>query len=217
MSSAAYCVLIFCLVLSSQAASRPEPDADVKQLLDFMVGEYSSQEQTKQDPSYLEVHLRILQLWPQRDDGPWLYLEQAMATAADKPYRQRIYQLSKRDDGALLLKSFALPGDPLRFASLGKLPRPLHDFPIERLVPRKGCQLVLKKQPDGSFQGGTEGNGCPGELRAAAYSLTELSISPDTFKTWERTFSVDDKLLSGNAKGPYVLKKIKDPKKNKNK
>jgi CpeT protein len=194
-----------------------EIDADVKQLVEWMVGEFTSQEHTKQDPSYLEVHVRVVSIWPQREDGPWLYFEQAMATAPDKPYRQRVYQVSKRDDGAIVLKSFALPGDPLRFAGVWRHPRPLNDLPFEKLIERKGCEMILKKQPDGSYHGGTEGKGCPGELRGAAYSISELSVSSDTLKTWQRGLDSEDKLVWGNSKGPYVLKKNKEPRKPKGK
>ena len=35
----------------------------------------------------------MLPIWTNRTDGKWMYVEQAMATKLDKPYRQRVYHL----------------------------------------------------------------------------------------------------------------------------
>ncbi len=190
-------------------------DADLKQLAGFMIGAYTSQEQAKADPTYFEVHLQIVTIWPERQDGVWLYVEQAMATALDKPYRQRVLQLFRRDDNTLMNKAYNLPGEPLKHAGAWKELQPLADLAPEKLIERKGCHLLLKKQADGSYAGATEGQGCPSELRGAVYSISELSISAEMIKSWDRGFDKDDKQVWGPPKGPYLYKKIREPKKGK--
>ena len=46
---------------------------------------------------------------PTTRDGPWLYVEQSLTDAPDHPYKQHIYQLAARADGALGVRILDLP------------------------------------------------------------------------------------------------------------
>jgi len=89
--------LLFLLNLSFVSYSQK----DVEVLVDYMVGSFSSEEQAEKDSNYFNIELEMTQIWNDRADGPWLYIEQAVAESKDKPYRQRVYQLRKRNDGKI--------------------------------------------------------------------------------------------------------------------
>ena len=55
----------------------------------WMAGSYSSAAQSQSDSEYKNIVLHMKPIWMDRTDGRWLYVEQAMQEAADKPYRQR--------------------------------------------------------------------------------------------------------------------------------
>lgn len=190
----------------------PEPGdlAPLRQLADWMVGTFSSQQQAKEDPAYFDVRLHVVRIWPERQGEHWLYVEQAMATALDKPYRQRVYKLEARPDGRFVSRVFSLPGDPLKYAGAWKQPQPLAELKPTDLAERTGCHIVLRRQADGSFVGSTEGRSCPSDLRAAKYATSEVTITADRLHSWDRGFDASGKQVWGAEKGPYQFRREKD-------
>ncbi len=67
---------------------------DLQDLARYMTGSFSSAQQAAQDTAFLDIRLEAWPLWEHRDDGIWLYVEQADAGALDTPYRQRVYRLT---------------------------------------------------------------------------------------------------------------------------
>ena len=58
--------------------------SDLETLRNRMTGEFSSEQQAKDDSSYFHIILQMTPIWPNRKDGYWLYVEQAMASAQGK-------------------------------------------------------------------------------------------------------------------------------------
>jgi len=63
-------------------------------VLELMTGSLSSAEQSAADERYFDIRLAMVPIWQNRSDGPWLDVEQAVASNLEKPYRQRVYRLS---------------------------------------------------------------------------------------------------------------------------
>ena len=66
-------------------------------------------------------------IWPERDDGHWLYVEQAVAEMADRPYRQRVYRVTFVGDDLYESRVFELP-DPAAAIGAWKEEAPLTDL-----------------------------------------------------------------------------------------
>ena len=75
------------------AATKSSPDLD--RLVQTMIGKYNSSEQAKADKEYYDISLVMTPIFPERTDGKWLYIEQAMMSKLEKPYRQRLYQVEQ--------------------------------------------------------------------------------------------------------------------------
>ena len=105
-------VLIVLLLISFEGVIAQN---SVKHLTEWMTGSFSSIEQAQADTNYFNIELEMVEIWRDRSDGPWIYVEQAVADYKDKPYRQRVYQLLERDNNeyASVVYSF---NEPLRFA-----------------------------------------------------------------------------------------------------
>lgn len=188
-----------------------KPTSDVASVL---IGHFTSAAQAKADPEFFEVHLHMAEIWPERGDGPWIYVEQAMATALDKPYRQRIYRLVDRSAGPAAPKVesqvFELPNamerigawkDPTRFAG---------DSP-EALIAREGCAITLTPAADGSdgvWSGSTEGDLCLSSLRGAKYATSEVWLTRTMLRTWDRGFDAAGAQVWGAKKGPYIFDRV---------
>ncbi len=219
--SVVFLLLSASLALTGCQAFQPaavHEDDPLNELQALMIGRFSSAEQAAADRDFRTVVLNIAQLWPQRTDGPWLYVEQAMAGELDKPYRQRVYRLSRMPDGTLTSAVFTLPGDPKQyvyapFQSPGVGDRrviaagPLRDLTPEQLTEKAGCTVFLARTA-GGFSGGTRGAGCASDLRGASYATSDVVIYEDRMETWDRGFDVGDKQVWGAVKGPYVFRRV---------
>jgi hypothetical protein len=196
--------LIFLLLLSFSLTVYPQ--RDVEALVDYMVGSYSSEEQAEKDSSYFNIELEMVQIWKDRTDGPWLYIEQAATETKEKPYRQRVYQIRQRSDGKVESIVYSIP-NPLRFAGDYK-----KEFPLLRLIPdslsqKSGCEVVLYRADDGYFEGGTVDKNCTSDLRGASYTSSEVMIDRDKMITWDRGFDENGNQVWGATKGGYIFKK----------
>ncbi len=70
-------------------------DTTLYRLVTYMEGSFSSQKQSIRDTNYFDIRLHIKRIWRKRDDAYWLYVEQAVAKFIEKPYRQRIYKVTR--------------------------------------------------------------------------------------------------------------------------
>lgn len=180
---------------------------DLSLLASYMQGSFSSQEQAQNDTTYFHIILHMKRMWQQRTDGIWIYVEQAAASSADKPYRQRVYKLTQLSDGSFESAVFTFP-DPLKYAGEWKVENPLEDLNPSNLTQRKGCSVFLRKNDDGSFSGATKGKGCESDLRSAKYATSEVTINNDGMVSWDRGFNDNDEQVWGAAKGGYIFKKL---------
>jgi hypothetical protein len=209
-------LVVFLLLLLTTFTSIPAADtkpskkevAELERVTGFLTGTFSSEAQSKEDKAFFDVRLRMTPIWPERKGEHWLYVEQAISNALDKPYRQRVYHVVWKDGGPVSLV-YTLPGDPLKYAGAWKQPKPLSDLTPEQLVARDGCGIVLKRQPDGSYKGATVGNECKSDLRGATYATSEVALKEDSLTSWDRGFDASGKQVWGAVKGPYVFIKEK--------
>jgi len=172
----------------------------------MLVGCFDSAEQAKADPeNYFDIRLRMAVIWPDRKDGPWLYVEQAAARSPQRPYRQRIYRLLRRGD-RLVSEVYELPGDPLRFAGAAGDAAKLAHLAPDQLTHKAGCDVVLWPTDDG-FMGATVGCECPSKLAGDSYATSEVRIYADRLETWDRGFDKDGRQVWGAEKGPYVFRR----------
>jgi hypothetical protein len=174
-----------------------------------MTGSFSSQEQAAQDTDYADVRLTVVQIWKDRTDGNWLYVEQAVAWSLDKPYRQRVYQLTQLTQDLFLSSVYEID-EPLRFCGAWRHEHPLAHLTPDSLHLKEGCGIVLRKTNDGHFRGCTVGKDCVTTLHGATYATAEVFISARTMITWDRGFDESDEQVWGAEKSGYIFKKIGD-------
>ncbi len=199
--------LTFLFAILITAISYPQGDLDL--LVNWMTGSFSSEEQAKLDTNYSDIELEMVQIWKDRTDGPWIYVEQAMAVYKDKPYRQRVYQLKRRSDGKIESVVYTIP-EPLRFAGDYKKNIPLLRLIPDSLVLREGCKVVLYRVDDGYFEGSTVDKNCYSNLRGARYATSEVVIKEDRLISWDRGFDENGKQVWGAEKGGYIFMKRKN-------
>jgi glycosidase len=176
-------------------------------LVRLMTGSFSSHAQAEADTDYLDIRLEMVPIWTERSDGPWLYVEQAVASHRNRPYRQRVYHLVVGEGGRISSEVYALP-HPLRFAGAWAEPARVDMITPDSLEIRDGCAVVLKRTGLGVFEGGTVGTGCASGLRGARYATSEVRITPQELVSWDRGFDEEGNQVWGATKGGYIFKKL---------
>jgi hypothetical protein len=183
------------------------PD-DLQQLTDWLTGSFSSAVQASEDPDFFDVSLQMARIWPDRTDGNWLYVEQALTSELDRPYRQRVLRLRELSPGLFESRVFVLP-DPASVIGVWREDGPLADLTPADLTEREGCEVLMRYR-DGSFIGSTLASLCTSTLRGAAYATSEVLITADGMISWDRGFAADGTQVWGSTKGGYVFDRIVD-------
>lgn len=187
---------------SSNRNTIATPEQDLQALLRYMTGDFSSAAQSKRDTDFYDIRLHIRPIWAADKANHWLYVEQATASAEAKPYRQRVYKVE--NDGAGGFKSivYTLP-DQANWAGKYKTPEAFNSLTVKELTLRDGCTVFLKKQPNRTFSGATQGMGCESTLRGAKYASSKVTITPKMLLSWDQGFNEKGEQMWGATKSGY--------------
>lgn len=178
------------------------------QLRDAMTGSFTTAEQAAFDDAYFEIELHVKPMWTWRDDGPWLYVEQAVANAPEAPYRQRVCKLERGMDGSLRSRVFVLD-DPLEHAGAWRSGSPLSELSPSDLEERVGCAVSLRWDPKAeAFVGGTSGNGCVSDMNGAAFATSEVEIGDGRIVSWDRGYDATGQQVWGPETGGYEFVRV---------
>jgi hypothetical protein len=174
-----------------------------------MSGSFNSALQAKNDSDYYEIHLHMQPIWENTKDGFWLYVEQAMSNALSKPYRQRIYHVSIKNDSTIVSKVYEIKS-PLRFAGAFNNTELLRELTIDSLDERQGCAIDLHWRNNNTFVGSTNQQDCASSLRGANYATSEVVISNSMMVSWDRGWDTNHKQVWGAVKAGYQFVKQRD-------
>lgn len=168
-----------------------------------MEGSYTSAEQARTDTSYFIIELEMKRLWPERTDGAWLYVEQAVGDSKAKPYRQRIYHLRQLDDSTFTSDIHTVKSGPRYFGAYMDSTK-LAAISPDSLDLLYGCTIMLHLRGN-AYVGNTNGRDCPNTRSGAAYATSEVALLPDRMISWDRGYSSTGEQVWGAMKGGYVF------------
>ena len=194
--------LSFFFFSASTSAQKKVTQSDLETIFTWMSGTFSSETQAKSDSDFYHISLKMKPIWKQSKSEKWLYVEQAMASTLDKPYRQRIYHLTLSGDSAIISTVFEVP-KPERFISGVTHPEMLDKITKDSLIKRVGCAITLNKMDGNSFSGSTPGKQCLSSLRGAAYATSKVAISKNGIVSWDQGWDAQDKQVWGARKEGY--------------
>lgn len=185
------------LVEDSDRLVVDDPLADAKALL---TGRFDSSAQATEDPSYYAVSLVACEVEAPELGDDVLYIEQALVSALDDPYRQRFYALSAAE-GVVTSVIWELDR-PRKGIGLcdgtGELSDP---------ILREGCDVTLVRDDEG-FVGSTVDGACSSDLNGASYATSEVLLRPDRIESWDRGFDDDGQQIWGATAGAYVFLRL---------
>ena len=182
--------------------------ADLDTLVSWMTGRFSSREQSLQDSSFFDIRLIMTRIWQERSDGYWLYVEQAVAGAQDRPYRQRIYHVT-HIGGDIFESAVYTMDNPDSFTGAWEDASRFMSLTESLIHPRTGCEILLRKR-DESFVGSTLSRLCGSDLHGASFATSEVIIQADRLISWDRGFDEEGVHIWGAEAGGYIFLKTED-------
>lgn len=182
-----------------------DTDKNINELFSLMQGSYNSQVQSEVDTTYFNISLHMYPIW--KDKGHFLYVEQAINSMQNRPYRQRIYELTQIDSVTFKSAVYTLPVDSL-WIGKWKTPEAFDSLNISDITLKDGCEVVLKRLESNYYKGNTGDNTCESTLRGAAYARSEVEIFEDKIISWDRGFDADGNYVWGAEKGGYIFNKL---------
>ncbi|MBK8342610.1 MAG: chromophore lyase CpcT/CpeT [Bacteroidetes bacterium] len=178
-----------------------------------MTGSFSSEAQSKADSNFYDIRLHMVEIQMGNEPGNWLYVEQALGSAQDKPYRQRVYQVVEITLGIYESRVYEFE-NPLQYAGGWKDASKLNSLTFDKLILRDGCSITLKYEHElvgdiniNRFVGSTGATSCPSSLRGASYATSEVVITEDQLLSWDRGWDVNGKQVWGAETGGYIFVK----------
>lgn len=176
-----------------------------QELLALMQGSFNSGDQATSDSTYYNISLHMYPIW-EGSEGNWLYVEQALFSMQDKPYRQRIYKVEKIDEQTYASRVYTIENEEV-FIGKCKAPGFFDSYDQSILKERTGCAVILNKVGKNTFEGQTRNKDCASNLRGAAYATSIVKIEEGLIESWDQGFDANDTQVWGAEKGGYIFKK----------
>lgn len=200
-------MLSACRTQSPNAEEKPVMVRDfVKILAGMMEGDYDNVAQANADSNFLKISLRMKRIWKENKEGIWLYVEQAMFDKQEKPYRQRIYQLSMVEGMTVKSEIYTLP-NPEQYVGGWKNEKTFDVLSPSQISLKSGCGVNLTYNAKGFFSGATDAQSCPSEIRGASYATSDVWVDNTMLKALDMGFDKEGKQVWGSKFGHYIFVK----------
>lgn len=198
-------LLIILSIFITSCESKPKEDAQLKELFSLMQGSFNSANQAAQDSSYYNISLHMYPIW--KDKGNYLYVEQALNSMQQRPYRQRVYKVTRLNDSIFSSAIYTIPHDSL-WIGKWKTPEDFDRISPEYLEERTGCEVLLQRLGENHYKGATGIKTCESSLRGASYATSEVEINPTQILSWDRGFDSIGNHVWGAEKAGYIFDKL---------
>jgi len=173
----------------------------------LMQGSFTSEKQSLQDSTYYNISLHMYPIW--KEHGNYLYVEQALNSMQDKPYRQRVYEISRINDSVYGSAVYEIPNDSLWIGKWKTLDT-FNTIHPDSLKTREGCTVYLERIAKNNYKGSTNADDCKSSLRGASYAVSSVEIFKESIESWDQGFNAEKKQVWGAEKGGYVFDRLKE-------
>lgn len=202
-----------CIVLAASSLitpslrANPNVSEDVRQVADYLLGTMESTLPARDGQAEVArvrmttCTMQLVDAGRSPEPSLYLYQEQAMVTAPDRPYRQRVLKLSQTPDGeAVESFGFRLVDDE---SWAGLCDRPTSDRVMTAGdLGEATCGLRLEPEGD-EYWGSTPEGGCPSQYQGASYTTNTVHLTETTMETWDRGFDAEGNQVWGAGEEGY--------------
>ena len=198
-------IIISIYSCKNETKAKVKEDSELKELFTLMQGSFNSEVQSQVDTSYYNISMHMYPIW--EDKGNFLYVEQALNSAQNKPYRQRIYELTRNSDSTFSSAIYKLGVDSL-WIGKWKNPKAFDSIALKDIALKEGCDVILSRVAPNLFIGKTGDTSCESTMRGASYARSEVEILEDKIISWDRGYDANGNYVWGAEKGGYIFNKL---------
>ncbi|HCH61592.1 MAG TPA: hypothetical protein DFR83_02225 [Deltaproteobacteria bacterium] len=185
-----------------------ETSTVVRELAGHLQGTLSSSAQAARDDDFRSIQLQTCEVAAPGLGTTVLYVEQAVETTLDEPYRQRLYVLEEVDDQTVRSNIYTL-ADPASFVGLCTRSERRFVHPAEAVL-KEGCAVDMVRNK-GVFQGETAPQSCPSALRGASFASVAVTVSASGLDSLDRGWDRQGNQVWGSKDGPYTFRRTTSP------
>ncbi|MBY0422223.1 MAG: chromophore lyase CpcT/CpeT [Parvularculaceae bacterium] len=198
---------------AANAADAPK-QGYLGELTAITVGTFSTLEHAQRDARYGVAEAEIVRVWPDRQDGVWLYQEQALigesaatvdAAMKAKPYFLRVIHSVETAPGVVTRTVHRL-NDPSKALGAWKSKTPLAGLSPADLADSE-CTITVERVAE-KFWRSTSAK-CPNAYKGASYAISMGVAVDGQYANWDRGFAADQTHVWGPATGGYIFKRVK--------
>lgn len=185
--------------------------ADAEALARALDGRWTSAEQARADPAYLDIQTSHVRIWADNPDALywWFYGESARMPDASKPYRQNVFQIVPQADGSVFAYQYRVrePAKAAGFGARGEAPA----LTMDDLIAVPNCTVVWRRSGENRFSGSMRGTDCRNKYKNADYMDARSTLEDGVLMTWDRGMTFDGRHVWGPAAGGYRFRRITTP------
>jgi hypothetical protein len=171
-----------------------------------MAGHYDSADQAAADSQFYHISLSMVPVRLSDTSYRWLYVEQALGSSPDKPYRVRLYRLEARSPGRFVSRVYTL-NDETVYRQAWENPERKAALDTVTILEREGCAVFIREKGDGVYEGATAAGTCESSLRGARYASSEVWFDATEMRSWDRGYDAFGNQVWGAVSGQYIFKK----------
>ncbi|MBD2104164.1 chromophore lyase CpcT/CpeT [Leptolyngbya sp. FACHB-261] len=190
-------------------------DSQAQEVVSRLIGVMDSSAQALGNRDYRDVRLTVCQVkvedMPARSNSSgatFLYQEQALSLALDRPYRQRFLRIAPSADRLQVESAVFEPTNVTSLVGLCGKPEAERAVNLSE-IGSSNCSVFLRRSGE-NYVGSTPANGCPNNYRGATTVTSEAVLSRSGLDSWDRGFDATGKQVWGAEAGPYQFRRI-DP------
>jgi hypothetical protein len=181
-------------------------NSELQQFTQQMIGTYSSKAQSVADTNYFSINLVMHPIWQgQSSKESWLYVEQAVSATLDKPYRQRVYKLQYQGNNIYTSDIYTIKNQQKFIGLQSNKDKQALLTPAD-IELKEGCTVTLLRNGN-NYNGGTDADKCPSDLRGAKYATTKITMEEGKLISWDQGFDGTGKQVWGATLGGYIFLK----------
>jgi len=173
----------------------------------LLTGRFDSSAQAARDRQYFPVQLHACPVTLPALGEQVVYVEQAMLSSVDAPYRQRLYVVSG-DASEVVSAVFQLdaPEQVIGVCDFSEADRNrvLSNQYASQLP---GCAVVLQADTDG-WSGGTVEDACKNDYAGATWASSEVRLTSTAIESWDRGYNDAGTQVWGATAGGYIFDRV---------
>jgi hypothetical protein len=170
-------------------------------LQERLSGVFDSSTQAATNPSYYDVSLTACEVDAGGLGEHVLYVEQAITSSLNAPYRQRLYVLSQ--DGDTYISTIYTLADEMNAVGLcGE--DTLRVYTPQDVTLRQGCEVTMTWDGE-NFDGESGVDTCGSDLNGATYATSEVVVTEDRIESWDRGYDASGNQVWGATAGAYIF------------